>query len=411
MGEQCPPELEDLGKKIVESCDGLPLSIVVLAGILAKLERSKACWSYVAENEIWHHFQQKAKCIDILALSYKFLPQNLKPCFLYVGHYPKNSKIYVRKLIELWIAEGLIPKETGNKLPEDVAEYYLMELIDRSLIQVESKRTDGGMKVCRIHDLLRAFCIEESKRQKFYDIITATGSSNLVNPRRLFMYQKASTSSLGANHSSVRSLIFFGGGGGDLICWKAILKDFKLVRILDISSTHMVPRIPNRIVHLIHLRYLKLRCVHGYSSRIPKAIFDLWNLETLEIAGISVILPKSIEKLKCLKRLCLPRYSYIPSLNGPSNNLKILSYVSFRDSNGPSLCHMCELRKLGILLREEICNPHVFWQNLPTLANLQTLKIHGYNFPRIDTTFPSKLTKITLLLESEDISLNSWGHF
>ncbi|XP_054797551.1 putative disease resistance RPP13-like protein 3 [Prosopis cineraria] len=241
VGEQCPPDLEDLGRKMAGSCVGLPLSIVVLAGILAKLEKSKVCLSYVAGNEIWHLFQQKAKCIDVLALSYKFFPQNLKPCFLYVGHYPEDLKIYVKKLMELWIAEGLIPKETGNKIPEDVAEYYLMELIDRSLIQVESKRTDGGVKVCGIHDLLRAFCIEESKKQKFYDIITTTGSSNLISPRRLFVYQKPSTyltSSLSANHSSVRSLIFF-GEGEDFTYWKAILKDFKLVQILDISSVFM----------------------------------------------------------------------------------------------------------------------------------------------------------------------------
>ncbi|XP_054796738.1 putative disease resistance RPP13-like protein 3 [Prosopis cineraria] len=160
MGEQCPHELEDLGRKMAESCDGLPLSIVVLAGILAKQERSKASWFYVAGNEIWHLFQQKVECTDILAISYKFLPKHLKPCFLYVGNFPEDFKICVRKLIRLWIAEGLIPKDTGNKQPEDVAEYYFMELIDRNLIQVESKRTNRGVKRCNatssklVHQLL-----------------------------------------------------------------------------------------------------------------------------------------------------------------------------------------------------------------------------------------------------------------
>jgi len=61
----------------------------------------------------------------------------------------------VRQLIHLWIAEGFII-ETGNggMIEEDVAEEYLEELIRRNLIQVECRRTDGGVKTCRIHDLL-----------------------------------------------------------------------------------------------------------------------------------------------------------------------------------------------------------------------------------------------------------------
>ncbi|XP_054797550.1 disease resistance protein RPP13-like [Prosopis cineraria] len=410
-GEQCPPDLEDLGRKMAESCDGLPLSIVVLAGILAQQGRSKARWFLVAGNEIWHLSQQKVECTNILALSYKFLPQNLKPCFLYVGHYPEDFKISVKQLIRLWIAEGLIPQDTGTKQLEDVAEYYLMELIDRSLIQVEEKRTDGGVKVCRIHDLLRAFCIKERKKQKFYDIITTTGSSNPGSPRRLFVYQKPSTcltSSLSANHSPVRSLIFF-ERGEDFTHWEAILKDVKLVQILDISSSYMERRFPNTIKHLIHLRYLKLCNVDPCFGRIPKAIFDLWNLETFQIVGFSVTLPRSIEKFKCLKHLLLPRQSFIPRLNGSSKNLEILSGAAFEDSHVPSLTHMPKLRKLGMFLSKEVHNSHTFWQNLPALSDLQTLKIWGYNFPRIDAIFPSKLTKITMQADVDDISMEVLG--
>ncbi|XP_054796969.1 disease resistance protein RPP13-like [Prosopis cineraria] len=412
MGEQCPHELEDLGRKMAKSCHGLPLSIVVLAGILAKLERSKASWSYVAGNEIWHLFQQKAECTDILALSYKFLPQHLKPCFLYVGHYPEDFKVCVRKLIKLWIAEGLIPKDTGNKQPEDVAEYYLMELIDRSLIQVESKRTDGGVKVCRIHDLLRAFCIEESKRQKFYEIITMTSSSNLVNPQRLFVYHQASTylaSSLSANHSSVRSLIFFGREERVVTCWEVILKDFKLVRVLDISSIVTI-RIPKRIGQLIHLRYLKFKnTVDLYPRpRVPKTIFDLQNLETLEIEGNAVILSRSIEKLKRLKHLFLPKNSKMPLLNGHLDNLEILSYFTVEDSPGTSLTYMHKLRKLGLYDWDSY--PHNSWQHLQTLSDLQTLKIKAYKFPQIYAIIVlSKLTKISLWLGSEDVSMEVLG--
>ncbi|XP_042054917.1 putative late blight resistance protein homolog R1A-10 [Salvia splendens] len=38
--ESCPVELEEIGKKIVENCRGLPLAIVVVGGVLKKVEHT-----------------------------------------------------------------------------------------------------------------------------------------------------------------------------------------------------------------------------------------------------------------------------------------------------------------------------------------------------------------------------------
>jgi len=103
---------------------------------------------------------------DILKLSYDSLPERLKPCFLYFGMYPEDYRIPVKQLIQLWISEGLLTQETSGSKdipePEYIAEGYLEELVDRSLIQVVSRTSDGGIKACRIHDLLRDLCISES---------------------------------------------------------------------------------------------------------------------------------------------------------------------------------------------------------------------------------------------------------
>ncbi|XP_062162064.1 putative disease resistance protein At1g50180 [Alnus glutinosa] len=98
---ECLAELETLGRQIAEGCRGLPLSIVVLGGLLAAKEKTHRTWSKVIADVNWY----LTKCKDILALSYNHLPRRLKPCFLYFGAYREDSKIHVRGLIQLWIAE------------------------------------------------------------------------------------------------------------------------------------------------------------------------------------------------------------------------------------------------------------------------------------------------------------------
>ncbi|KAL0341546.1 UNVERIFIED_CONTAM: hypothetical protein Scaly_1817200 [Sesamum calycinum] len=49
--EGCPyPELEEIVENIVESCNGLPLVIVVVGGLLANSNRTREYWKFVAEN-------------------------------------------------------------------------------------------------------------------------------------------------------------------------------------------------------------------------------------------------------------------------------------------------------------------------------------------------------------------------
>ena len=169
QGGTCPSELEILGRQIVESCHGLPLAIVVLGGLLANKEKTNRTWSKYAGHVNSFLIKGRSSCRDILALSYNNLSQRLKPCFLYFGIYPEDFEIPMRQLIQLWIAEGFIQK-IQNRNIEDVVEDYLEELIDRSLIQVATKRLDGGVKTCHIHDLLRDLCISESIKEKFLEV-------------------------------------------------------------------------------------------------------------------------------------------------------------------------------------------------------------------------------------------------
>ncbi|MED6138140.1 hypothetical protein PIB30_071428 [Stylosanthes scabra] len=170
--KECPSELEPHGRSIVESCGGLPLAIVSIAGVIAKKKRLESEWLGVKESIHWHLTKDMTKVMDILKLSYDSLSDELKPCFRCVGIYPEDFKIPAGELIRLWIAEGFIqPKESGlpnAPEPEIVGEEYLKELVDRNMVHVARKRSsDGAVKKCLIHDLFRDLCIILSKSDNF----------------------------------------------------------------------------------------------------------------------------------------------------------------------------------------------------------------------------------------------------
>lgn len=136
------------GKVIVQNCKGVPLSVVVIAGFLARTEKTLDSWKQISESLSSHIISDpQGECMKIFSLSYESLPEHLKSCFLYLGTFPEDSKIQTSKLFWLWIAEGFFQK-TYNKSLVDVAEDRLMNLVDRSLVNVAKRRSDGRVKSC-----------------------------------------------------------------------------------------------------------------------------------------------------------------------------------------------------------------------------------------------------------------------
>lgn len=159
--ESCPPKLVVIGTRIAESCGGLPLAIILVAGVLANLEKDEIRWEEVAYGLSSCISGDKQKYMDIINLSYKLLPGHLTNGFVYFGKHFEDE-ILVRELIQLWIAEEFA---VGNELKsaEDVAKEYLKELIDSNLVMVVGRSFFGEVKAIRMHDLLREFCLTSCK--------------------------------------------------------------------------------------------------------------------------------------------------------------------------------------------------------------------------------------------------------
>ncbi|OMO52242.1 Disease resistance protein [Corchorus olitorius] len=179
------PQLEEIGKEIVAKCDGLPLAIIVVGGLLSR-KRNLGEWRKVLSN-LNSYFARDADGVSaILALSYDDLPYYLKSCFLYLGQFPEDRLIPTHKVFRLWIAEGLIPQQ-GERM-EDVAEDYLNELIERNMVQVAKWSVNERVKQCRLHDLLRDLSISKAKAESFHEIQGSQSLEPSARSRRHAIY-------------------------------------------------------------------------------------------------------------------------------------------------------------------------------------------------------------------------------
>ncbi|KAH0672018.1 hypothetical protein KY284_023105 [Solanum tuberosum] len=165
-GDNCPSELGDVGFRIAKSCGGLPLFIVLVAGVLKEKNNKADLWKEVEESLDALNIDSLEESMSIIGFSYMNLPHHLKPCFLYFGGFLRGKSIHVSKLTRLWLAEGFV-LENKEKGLEDVAQDFLKNLISRNLVMDMEKRFNGKLKMCRVHDLLHKFCLEKAKQENF----------------------------------------------------------------------------------------------------------------------------------------------------------------------------------------------------------------------------------------------------
>ncbi|KAL3336954.1 hypothetical protein AABB24_029566 [Solanum stoloniferum] len=162
--ESCSPLLRDVGQRIAKMCGQLPLSIVLVAGILSEMEKEVECWEQVANNLGTRIHNDSRTIVD---QSYHVLPCHLKSCFLYFGAFLEDEVIYISRLIRLWISEEFIKSCEGRSL-EDIEEGYLENLIGRNLVMVTQRAdSDGKVKACRLHDVLLDFCKKRAAEENF----------------------------------------------------------------------------------------------------------------------------------------------------------------------------------------------------------------------------------------------------
>ncbi|KAF6174577.1 hypothetical protein GIB67_006229, partial [Kingdonia uniflora] len=341
-----PMQLEELGRKMVEKCRGLPLAIVLLGGLLiGKLEDYKT-WSILLDRIYWQLSQDLTPCPQILALNYNDLPSYLKPCFLYLGIYLEDYEISARRLIKMWIAEGFIVQR-GNEIVEDIGEEYLEELASRCMIQITQRRLSKYIKKFRIHDVLRDLSISKAKEAGFLQIESNTTTSepftqSLTRVRRVVLNNKLGNIYVNPSYQHIRSFFHYEVMNPKKVDTLFRNSDaFGMLRVLDLSylsyfkpNEGLRPILPKSLGKLVHLRYLRLSYVDV--SNLPAIIRNLRNLQILDLKSISNnndhIKTDFLSNLHQLRHLRLNGFAFNPPSDA-SGNLQTLNNLGIIESS------------------------------------------------------------------------------
>ncbi|KAM3345151.1 hypothetical protein P3S68_024860 [Capsicum galapagoense] len=415
--ESCPDELKDVGEKIAQKCDGIPLVLDSIGGVISRKEKKEVLWLEVLNNLSSFIFNDEKEVMKVIRLSYGHLSEHLKPCFLYLASYPKDKNIRISSLKDLWSDEGLV-EPTDLKSVEEVTEVYLNELISSSLVIVRGGRRSSY----QIHDLVHDFCSIKARMEKLFDLtssifLSSSSSSHLMLHRRTIIYDEClhsgDTSSLFIsekknryiNHHLSLKLKYIPGDPSLVLPLNGHLRDPRLLKMLEVCNRIMTDTVLNEIGMLVHLRCLRIEMK---AKVLPLSFSNLRNLETLEVTnfGPDLVLSPTIWSLAKLRHVSIHNFCSVfdSDIDKPAKleNLTLLMHLnlSYSVDSENIFKRFPNLRTLGFRMDCSSAE-QIYFPRLDFLNKLETVyalfecfgrtHVHQFGFH-----FPTSLKEVEL---------------
>ncbi|XP_052112820.1 putative disease resistance protein At3g14460 isoform X2 [Arachis duranensis] len=319
--------LEQIGKKIVEKCKGLPLAVKTLGGLLRSKDKVED-WENLLRSEIWELNEDESKIVAALRVSYHYLPSNLKRCFVYCSLYPQDYQFDKDELILLWMAEDLLQPMEKNTL-ENIGCAYFEELVARSFFQLSSKGAGLFVMHDLMHDLASFFA------EKFYFRVRELGDPQKIcsKTRHLSYMVNPDDSRFGeAYKGAIHMRTFLNVCRGPLSITlesDSLLLQLQMryLRVLSFKR-FSIESLPDSIDKLIHLHYLDL----SYTSilTLSESLCKLYNLQTLKLSYCKKLemLPSRMQDLVNLRHLDTRGSNSLKEMPKGMSKLKHLNFLS-----------------------------------------------------------------------------------
>ncbi|KAM5554582.1 putative disease resistance RPP13-like protein 1 [Rosa sericea] len=344
--------LEEIGRQIVQKCNGLPLAIKSLGGLLcSKLLMEE--WESILNSDMWEFSSDESDILPSLWLSYQDLPLHLKRCFAYCSLYPKNHVFQKSELIHLWKAEDLL-QHKKNKMAGEVGQDYFNDLISRSFFQLSSSSDHYFIMHDLINDLASFVSGEFCFRWEGSDSPNSLSKIRHFSDMSVYYHDEADSVEMFEALQQAKCLRTFLSLPR---LWRKlhkgrcdILPKSQCLRVLKLYG-HNIKELPDSINNLKHLTYLDLSA--NPIKKLPNTICTLYNLQVLLLSGC-------------------PGLTQLPANLGRLINLSHLDITRTKLQKMPP--QMGKLKDLQ-MLPEFVLDKHTALDNLPELKKLE--KLHG----------------------------------
>ncbi|KAG7942206.1 hypothetical protein I3843_16G089000 [Carya illinoinensis] len=309
------PDLKDIGEEIVKRCNGLPLAVKTVGGVMRGTQDHNE-WDKVLRSKIWDIPEKRSGIVPALMLSYHHLPSHLKRCFAYCSILPKDYEFKEEEVVLLWMAEGLIQSLQDEGEMEDLGSEYFRNLLSRSFFQ-KSRNINESRFV--MHDLVNDLAQSVAGDTCFRIEDRGGGTQNGDIPKK-------------ARHSS-----YLGGRYDVTKKFEGFSKHTSLRTFLPLmlpypGYCYLTHHVPFELVP--KLRCLRVLSFNGYCiTELPDSLGDLKHLRYLDFSKTQIrLLPESITSLCNLQTLLLEKCYFLEKLPSKFRNLVNLRHLNIENA-------------------------------------------------------------------------------
>lgn len=295
-------EMKSIGERIVQRLNGSALAIKAVGGHLSSNFNDQE-WNryYLFLNK---GLSNEKDIMTILRLSYECLPEHLRQCFSFCGLFPKGYYFEPDNLVNMWIAHEFIQvcRDNYGSL-RSTGRSYFDALLSRSFFQVLQY---GGKVHYVMHDLMNDLAVHISNGE-CYRLEVDEPEDILRSVRHLSIPVGRVDLLRVCKLQRLRTLIIWNKNRRFCpgVCLEAdVFKEFKSMRLLDLSGCCLKCWPDFTSDHMIHLRCLRLPITN---QPLPNSLCNLHHLQMLSVDPHScflhtrpIIFPKNLDKLSSI---------------------------------------------------------------------------------------------------------------